>query len=168
MIRILTAALVINIIFVYTGHGDWLETVGIFLAILLATLVSTYSEYANENAFQKLQEEASRIFCKVYRDGEPQEVGIADIVKGDAIILQAGDKVPADGVMLAGTLKVDQSVLNGESEEAPKIPGNPSLILDPEKSIFSRPMPSTAVPSSLRVKALCGLTALGICPFMEN
>ena len=56
MIRILTAALVINIIFVYTGHGDWLETVGIFLAILLATLVSTYSEYANENAFQKLQE----------------------------------------------------------------------------------------------------------------
>lgn len=48
MIRILTAALVINIIFVYTGHGDWLETVGIFLAILLATLVSTYSEYANE------------------------------------------------------------------------------------------------------------------------
>lgn len=136
MIRILTAALVINIIFVYTGHGDWLETVGIFLAILLATLVSTYSEYANENAFQKLQEEASRIFCKVYRDGEPQEVGIADIVKGDAIILQAGDKVPADGVMLAGTLKVDQSVLNGESEEAPKIPGNPSLILDPEKVDF--------------------------------
>ena len=105
MIRILTAALVINIIFVYTGHGDWLETVGIFLAILLATLVSTYSEYANENAFQKLQEEASRIFCKVYRDGEPQEVGIADIVKGDAIILQAGDKVPADGVMLAGPVR---------------------------------------------------------------
>ena len=38
--------------------------------------------------------------------------------------------------MLAGTLKVDQSVLNGESEEAPKIPGNPSLILDPEKVDF--------------------------------
>ena len=56
--------------------------------------------------------------------------------KGRRIILQAGDKVPADGVMLAGTLKVDQSVLNGESEEAPKIPGNPSLILDPEKVDF--------------------------------
>ena len=167
MIRILTAALVINIIFVYTGHGDWLETVGIFLAILLATLVSTYSEYANENAFQKLQEEASRIFCKVYRDGEPQEVGIADIVKGDAIILQAGDKVPADGVMLGGTRWTSPSS-TGKVKKLLRFRGILPLSLTRKKSIFSRPMPSTAVPSSLRVKALCGLTALGICPFMEN
>ncbi len=139
MIRILTAALIINIVFVYTGHGDWLETIGIFLAILLATLVSTYSEYANENAFQKLQEEASRIMCKVIRDGQPQEIGIGEIVKGDAIILQAGDKVPADGIMLDGTLKVDQSVLNGESEEAGKVPPESDCVLDPDKVDFLNP-----------------------------
>lgn len=136
MIRILTAALLINIIFVYTGHGDWLETVGIFMAILLATMVSTYSEYANENAFQKLQEEASKILCKVIRDGEPCEVGIGDIVKGDAIILQAGDKVPADGMMIEGSLKVDQSVLNGESEEIEKISSDDDRVLDSKNVDF--------------------------------
>ncbi len=120
IIRILLFALFVNIIFVFMGHGDWIETCGIFLAILLATLVSTYSEYSNENAFQKLQEEASRIRCKVWRDGEPVEIHIDDIVVGDAIILEAGDKIPADGILLCGDVKLDQAALNGESEEAHK------------------------------------------------
>ena len=121
IIRILIVALLINVAFVYTGHGDWIETAGIFLAILLATFVSTWSEFNNENAFQKLQEEASRIRCKVWRNGEPVEIAIDDIVVGDAIILEAGDKVPVDGILLEGELKLDQSALNGESEEAHKL-----------------------------------------------
>ena len=120
IIRILLVALLINIVFVYLGHGDWIETVGIFVAIVLATFVSTWSEYSNENAFQRLQEEASHIHCKVWRDGEPTEIAIEDIVVGEAIILEAGDKVPADGILLAGDIKVDQAALNGESEAAPK------------------------------------------------
>lgn len=91
------------------------------MAIALATLVSTFSEYRNENAFQKLQEEASRIMCKVYRNGEIAEVAINDIVVGDAILLQSGDKVPADGIIIDGDIKADQSVLNGESREAKKL-----------------------------------------------
>ena len=120
IIRILIVALLVNAFFVYLGHGDWIETAGIFLAIILATFVSTWSEYSNENAFQKLQEEASRIRCKVWRDGEPQEIAIDDVVVGEAIILEAGDKIPADGILLEGTLKLDQAALNGESEEAKK------------------------------------------------
>ena len=120
IIRILIFALVVNVLFVFMGHGDWIEACGIFIAILLATLVSTYSEYSNENAFQKLQEEASRIRCKVWRNGEPVEIHIDDIVVGDAIILEAGDKIPADGILLAGDVKLDQAALNGESEEAHK------------------------------------------------
>lgn len=122
IIRILILALLVNVVFVYMGHGDWIETAGIFVAILLATFVSTWSEFNNENAFQKLQEEASRIRCKVWRDGEPVEISIDDIVVGDAVILEAGDRVPADGVLLDGELKLDQSALNGESEEAKKLP----------------------------------------------
>lgn len=122
IIRILILALLVNVVFVYMGHGDWIETAGIFAAILLATFVSTWSEFNNENAFQKLQEEASRIRCKVWRDGEPVEITIDDIVVGDAVILEAGDRVPADGVLLDGELKLDQSALNGESEEAKKLP----------------------------------------------
>lgn len=121
IIRILILALLVNVVFVYMGHGDWIETAGIFVAILLATFVSTYSEYSNENAFQKLQEEASRIRCKVWRDGEPVEVHIDDIVVGDAIILESGDKVPVDGILLDGDVKLDQAALNGESEEAHKL-----------------------------------------------
>lgn len=59
--------------------------------------------------------------CKVYRNGEIAEVAINDIVVGDAILLQSGDKIPADGIIIDGDIKVDQSVLNGESREAKKI-----------------------------------------------
>ena len=123
MIKILLVALVINMLFAYSGQGDWVESVGILLAIMLAVLVSTWSEYSNENAFQRLQAEASRTLCKVWRDGRPQEIAVEDIVVGDAVILQAGDKLPADGVLLEGMLEVDQSALNGESEPAKKFPG---------------------------------------------
>ena len=126
-IRILILALLVNVVFVYMGHGDWIETMGIFLAIILATFVSTYSEYSNENAFQKLQEEASRIRCKVWRDGEPVELHIDDIVVGDAVSLEAGDKVPVDGILLDGDVKLDQAALNGESKEAHKLIAPPDF-----------------------------------------
>ncbi|MBP3264944.1 MAG: calcium-translocating P-type ATPase, PMCA-type [Acidaminococcaceae bacterium] len=122
IIRILMVALLVNVVFAYMGHADWLETAGIFVAIILATFVSTWSEYNNENAFQKLQEEASRITCKVWRNGEPMEIRIDDIVTGDAVQLESGDKVPVDGILLEGELKLDQAALNGESEEASKKP----------------------------------------------
>lgn len=136
IIRILIFALLVNVGFVYMGHGDWIETAGIFLAIVLATFVSTYSEYSNENAFQKLQEEASRIRCRVWRDGEPVELHIDDIVVGDAVILQSGDKVPADGILLDGDVKLDQAALNGESEEAQKRIAPPGFNWDSGKVDF--------------------------------
>ena len=128
MIKILIVALVINVVLailggvglIEEGAPEWYEPIGIFIAIKLATLVSTFSEYRNENAFQKLQEEASRIMCKVYRNSVISEVAINDIVVGDAILLQSGDKIPADGIIIDGDIKVDQSVLNGESREAKK------------------------------------------------
>ena len=126
MIKILCVALIINIIFAFLGQTEWYESVGIVLAVILATFVSTFSEYRNENAFQKLQDEASKIKCKVYRDNEVTEISIDDIVVGDCIILQSGDKIPADGNLIDGNINVDQSVLNGESKEAKKkaIPNN--------------------------------------------
>ena len=121
MIKILLVALLINMVFAYSGQGDWVESIGILVAILLAVLVSTWSEYSNENAFQRLQAEASRTQCKVWRDGKPQAIPVEEVVVDDAVILQAGDKVPADGCLLEGKLQVDQSTLIGESEPAEKI-----------------------------------------------
>ena len=120
MIKILCVALLINVVFAILGQVAWYESVGIALAVILATFVSTLSEYKNENAFQKLQEEASQIKCKVYRNNEVTEVAINDLVVGDWVLLQSGDKIPADGVLTEGTIQADQSVLNGEAKEAAK------------------------------------------------
>lgn len=131
MVKILCFALIINIILAILGYAEFYEPIGIAVAILLSTLVSTYSEYNNENAFTKLQEEASRIMCKVYRNGKVTEVSINDLVVGDCVLLQSGDKIPADGIMIDGEIKVDQSVLNGESKEAVK---KATLIENTEKT----------------------------------
>lgn len=120
MIRILCVALGINFLFAIFGKTAWYEALGIAVAVVVAVLVSTLSEYRNENAFQKLQEEASKIQCKVYRNGNLIELPIDEIVVGDLVLLQLGDKIPADGVLRQGALQVDQAVLNGESEEAEK------------------------------------------------
>ena len=121
MIKILLVALGINMLFVYMGQADWVEALGIMIAILLAVLVSTWSEYSNENAFQSLQEEASRSSCKVWRDGSPTSVFVEEVVVGDAVILESGDKLPADGYLVEGEVQVDQAALNGESEPMQKI-----------------------------------------------
>ena len=120
MIKILLVALAINVVFTALGQSEWFEPLGIGLAILIATFVSTYTEFKNENSFRTLQEEASRILCKVYRNGVLSEIRVDDVVVGDLVVLQTGDKIPADGVLLEGSLKVDQAALNGESEEAKK------------------------------------------------
>ena len=93
MIKILCFALFINIIFTLMGETPWYESLGIAFAIVIATFVSTYSEYSNENAFKKLQEDASKIYCKVYREEEVKEIIIDDIVVNDLLILQSGDKM---------------------------------------------------------------------------
>ncbi len=119
IIKILLAALVINIIISIKGES-WFETIGIGIAIALATLVSTISEYGSEQTFKKLQKEAARIKCKVYRGGDLTELFINEIVVGDHCLLQPGDRVPADGYILHGAVDVDQSPLNGESAEVRK------------------------------------------------
>ncbi len=122
IIKILIFALVLNVFFAFMGKAEWYESVGIAMAVLLATLVSTFSEYKNESAFQKLQGEASLIKCKVYRNGVVTEIPINDITMGDCVLLQTGDKIPADGVIIDGSINVDQSILNGEAKEEEKIP----------------------------------------------
>lgn len=127
-ILILIGALVIKIIFnIVTisfpalGDTDWFDVISIIIAILLSTGFSTVSSYKNEQKFNALQEEASKIKCKVYRDGKLTELLIDNITKDDCILLQSGDKVPVDGVILKGECKVNQAALNGESEDAKKI-----------------------------------------------
>lgn len=116
IIRILLIALGIKMVFLIKDF-DWYETVGIVIAIFIASLISTISEFGSEKAFEKLQEESSKIKCRVKRNGKINEIKIDDVVKGDIVLLQAGDKVPADGVLISGNITTDESSLNGETRE---------------------------------------------------
>lgn len=119
IIKILLIALAVKTIFLFKDF-DFYETIGIFIAILLATFISTISEYGSEKAFNKLQEDSLKLKSKVRRDGSVQEIFINEIVKNDIVLLETGDKIPADGVLLKGYLEVDESMLNGETKEAKK------------------------------------------------
>lgn len=116
IIKILLIALAIKIIFLIKSF-DFFETIGIVIAIFLASFISTISEYGSEKAFKRLQEESSKIKCKVKRDNKTIEINIDDVVVNDIVLLSSGDKIPADGILIEGNLSVDESTLNGESKE---------------------------------------------------
>lgn len=101
-------------------YAKWYEGIGIAFAVAIATLVATASEHKNEQTFQKLQEEASKIQVNVFRDGEVKSLNIDDIVVSDKILLHPGDMIPADGILISGTLKVDQSTFTGEADPCTK------------------------------------------------
>lgn len=121
MLIILIAALVIQVIFWLMGRGEWYEAVGIFFAICIANFVGVYSENKQEGKAAELKaEEQAKEKAKVYRNGKLIEISVNDIVVGDIISLQSGDKIFADGILISGEIKVDQATLNGETKEATK------------------------------------------------
>ena len=119
IIRILIIALGIKTVFLIKDF-DWYETVGIVIAIFIASFISTISEYGSEQAFKKLQMEASKIKCRVKRNNEIKEIPIKDVVVNDLVLLETGDKIPADGYLVEGEITVDESSLTGETKEVKK------------------------------------------------
>lgn len=121
IIKILLIALAVKVIILFKDF-DFFETIGILISILVASLVSSISEYGSEAAFKRLQEDASKYKVKVKRNNQSIEIDLEDIVVNDIVILNAGDKVPADGHILKGFVSVDESSLNGETKEQNKEP----------------------------------------------
>lgn len=116
IIKILLIALGIKTIFLIKDF-DWYETVGIVIAIMVASLISSISEYGSMRAFNKLTEETSLIKVRAKRDNKVIEIPINDVVYNDIILLGEGDKVPADGIIVSGIIAVDESMLDGEAKE---------------------------------------------------
>lgn len=121
MIMILLVALVIQIVLVILGKAEWYEPVGVLIAIMIANGVSSVSESQQEGKASALKaEEEAKEMAKVIRDGKLVEIHVSEVVVGDIVYLQAGDKIAADGEIIVGSVKVDQASLNGETEEALK------------------------------------------------
>ena len=116
IIKILLIVLAVKVIFLFR-HFDIFETIGIAVAILVASLISTISEYGSEKAFVRLQEESSKIKCRVKRNGKVEEINIDEVVMDDIALLSSGDKIPSDGIIISGSITVDESMMNGETKE---------------------------------------------------
>lgn len=121
MIMILLVALAVQIVLFFLGQSEWFEPIGILVAIMIANGVASVSESKQEGKASALKaEEESKEVAKVIRNGKLTEVHVSEVVVGDIVYLQAGDKIPADGEIIDGIVKVDQAALNGETEEATK------------------------------------------------
>lgn len=99
---------------------SWFEPVGTIVAIVLVNFISAKTSLSSDKAYRKLKNSTKKDTVKVYRDGVVAVVEVDDIVVGDIVILQSGDKIPADGVLVQGDLRVNNSALNGEAEECKK------------------------------------------------
>ncbi len=114
IIRILLVAAVLSLI-ISVMHNEYAETIGILVAIFLATGISFWFEMDAGKKFDLLNQINDDILYKVIRDGEIHEVLKRELVVGDIVVLETGEEVPADGELLeALSLQVNESTLTGE------------------------------------------------------
>lgn len=121
MIKILLVIAGIMFVMFFMGYAEIYEPLGTAIAILVVAFVSAKTGVASDTAYRKTKASIKKDLVKTYRDGVLKEIVIDDIVVGDIIVLQSGDKIPADGLVVDGTIKVDNSALNGESEDCRKV-----------------------------------------------
>ena len=123
IIRILLLAVTLEVLLTL-GRCNWIEVFGIVIAILVATTVTTISEHISSVAFQKMREENNNGEVQLIRNGKTATVPVSEIVVGDLVYLKRGECVMADGALISGHIRVDQSALNGEGKEVDKRVGS--------------------------------------------
>ena len=122
IIRILLVALLLSLgvsCFQYfsgsEGAGVFFEPIGIFVAVMLSTGVGFYFENRANRKFDILNQVNDEVQVKVIRSGRVQEIFRKDVVVGDVVMLEAGNEIPADGILLDSlSLRVNESTLTGE------------------------------------------------------
>ncbi|MCQ2354807.1 MAG: cation-transporting P-type ATPase [Clostridia bacterium] len=160
VIRILLCALGVNVAFLFR-EGDVAQTVGIGLSVFIATLISTLSEHGSEKAFSRLQDRTSRSKCRVRRADGIREIPINEVVAGDIVLLGAGEDVPADGVVISGSVGLDMSAMTGENREIVKSPSNDRSTDPSAPSSALRGSFVTSGQAEMEVTSVGGETFLG-------
>ncbi|MBQ3584493.1 MAG: calcium-translocating P-type ATPase, PMCA-type [Lachnospiraceae bacterium] len=120
MIKILLAIAALMIVMFCFGYAEIYEPLGTIVAVLIVAFVSAKTGVASDTKYRELKDSTKKDQCKVYRNGIVTVIDVDDVVVGDKVLLQSGDKIPADGVLISGNLRVDNSALNGEAEECKK------------------------------------------------
>lgn len=129
MIKILLFIAVLMIVMFFFNYAEIYEPVGTIIAILIVAFVSAKTGVASDTKYRELKANTKKDTCKAFRNGAVTVIDVDDVVVGDKILLQSGDKIPADGVLVYGDLRVDNSALNGEAEECKKFATDESFQL---------------------------------------
>ena len=103
--------------------GEWAEGASAMFLFSLALLLESYTMGRARHAVEKLLDLAPRR-ARVRRNGQVEEVPVADVRVGEVVIVRAGDTVPVDGQVLDGRTDVNQAPVTGESQLVPKSPGD--------------------------------------------
>lgn len=114
--------LAVNLVKYFTGEPtEFIELVGIVVAIALSVTITIVMEGRSQKAFEALNKINDNISIKVLRNGQLTQIPVDQIVVGDLVEVETGDKIPADGRLISSTsLNVDESALTGESSPAKK------------------------------------------------
>lgn len=126
MIKILLAIAALMIVMFFFGYAEIYEPLGTIVAVLIVAFVSAKTGVASDTKYRQLKDSTKKDRCKVRRNGVITVIDVDDVVVGDKILLQSGDKIPADGILVSGDLRVDNSALNGEAEECKKFAADES------------------------------------------
>ena len=132
MIKILLVIAALMIVMFFMGYAEIYEPLGTIVAILVVAFVSAKTGVASDTKYRELKDSTKKDQCKVYRNGVITVIDVDDVVVGDKILLQSGNKIPADGILIEGDLRVDNSALNGEAEECKKFAADETAVF-PEK-----------------------------------
>lgn len=132
MIRILLVIATLMIVMYFFGYAEIYEPLGTIVAVLIVAFVTAKTGVASDSKYRELKDSTKKDQCKVYRNDVITVIDVDDVVVGDKILLQSGDKIPADGVIVSGDLRVDNSALNGETEECKKFAAEEGFLLSEE------------------------------------
>lgn len=132
MIRILLVMVALMVTMYFVGYAEIYEPVGTIVTVLIVATVTARTSLTSDDEYHALRARTAKDRAKLRRDGGLHVLPVDEIVVGDLVILQGGDKIPADGVLISGDLRVSNAALNGETEECHKR-ADPAAVF-PEKT----------------------------------
>ena len=160
VIKILLGALAINLIFLFKSSDVW-ETVGIAVSVFTGTLISTLSERGSERAYERLENDVGEGRCRVRRREGVFELPFSEVCVGDIVLLSAGDAIPADGLLISGSLSLDMSSMTGEGREVQKTVSRDTSLLPSAPASLLRGSRVTSGEGEMEVVLVGAATMLG-------
>ena len=120
--QILLAMMIVFTVLAVFGQGSYSEPIGVAVVLLAIAFIGMNTGLKSQKSAKELKDRTSVHYCNVIRDGKVEHINSNDLVVGDLVIIQSGEAIYADGYLVEGNVKVDNSVLNGESDPCKKTP----------------------------------------------